>query len=305
MNALRGVSPEPPLSNALACAKYGIQYFHGYERMVEGINFYLDDSGTRRPNHDPGKRAEHGHDWFALGGVLVRDKDEADARALRQEFCHSWDIRSPLHSSEIRARNENFLWLEDLSKPERKRFYEELYQMMKAAPVIGLACVIDRPGYNHRYFEKYGRNPWSLCKTAFAVGVERAAKYARSQGSKLRVFPERCNKPEDDLLKSYYKALRETGMPFESGGAEHYAPLTAEEFRETLYDFKIKAKSSPMAQFADLYLWPMCMGGYRASTRPYARLMEDGKLIECHIPGEAWSALGTKYSCFDLVEREP
>ena len=40
--------------------------------MSDFINFYMDDSGTRHPDHDPGKRAKHGFDWFALGGVLVK-----------------------------------------------------------------------------------------------------------------------------------------------------------------------------------------------------------------------------------------
>ena len=25
------------------------------------------------PDHDPGKRAAHAYDWFALGGILVKD----------------------------------------------------------------------------------------------------------------------------------------------------------------------------------------------------------------------------------------
>jgi hypothetical protein len=61
---------------------------------------------------------------------------------------------------EVRGRNGGFLWLEEKGEAERQAFYESLYQMMKAAPVIGLACVIDRPGYNHRYLEKYGRDRW-------------------------------------------------------------------------------------------------------------------------------------------------
>jgi hypothetical protein len=41
-----------------------------------------------------------------------------------------------------------------VEKAERDRFYEELYQFMRDAPVVGLACVVDRPGYNHRYRER-------------------------------------------------------------------------------------------------------------------------------------------------------
>lgn len=55
------------------------------------------------------------------------------------------------------------------------------YCLMRDAPVIGLACVIDWPGYNKRYAEKYAENRWMLCKTAFSVVVERAAKFAISK----------------------------------------------------------------------------------------------------------------------------
>ena len=54
----------------------------------------------------------------------------------------------------------------------------DLTSMLTSIPVIGLACVIDRPGYDARYREQYGRNQWQLCKTACSIAVERAAKQA-------------------------------------------------------------------------------------------------------------------------------
>jgi hypothetical protein len=273
--------------------------------MVSVVNFYMDDSGTRHPDHDPGKRAAHGYDWFALGGILVKTEDEAKARDLHGEFCEDWDIDYAIHSSEVRGTTDGFSWLKDLSASERDEFYEDLYQLLRDVPVIGLACVIDRPGYNNRYREKYGRQRWALCKTAFNVAVERAAKYARSQKARLRVAPERCNKPEDALLKEYYENLKKEGLPFAADTSAKYRPLSAQEFQETLYEFRPKYKSSPMVQLADLFLWPICMGGYHASNRPYGRLMTDGKLIECVMPEKDWPVLATKYSCFDKVVRKP
>jgi hypothetical protein len=44
--------------------------------MPKILNFYLDDSGTRHPDHKQGKRAAHGYEWFALGGILVKEEDE-------------------------------------------------------------------------------------------------------------------------------------------------------------------------------------------------------------------------------------
>ncbi|MFW8588883.1 hypothetical protein ACOJBM_40810 [Rhizobium beringeri] len=59
-----------------------------------------------------------------------------------------------------------------------------------------------------------------------------------------------------------------------------------------------------MAQLADLYLWPICMGGYHASNRPYQRLTDDGKLIDCHIKEDERPMLGSKYSCFEKCRTE-
>ena len=65
--------------------------------MSDFINFYMDASGTRHPDHDPGKRAEHGFDWFALGGVLVKASDEPKLE-LHADFCRRWGL-TPLHSA--------------------------------------------------------------------------------------------------------------------------------------------------------------------------------------------------------------
>lgn len=268
------------------------------------LNLYLDDSGTRHPSKKPGKKAAHGFDWFALGGVLVRDEDEDEARRLHAAFIGKWGVSTPLHSSEIRSQNEGFFWLRDKDNDEQAAFYEELYCVMRDAPVTGIACVIDRPGYNARYAEKYKENRWVLCKTAFSVIVERAAKFAISQGRRLRVLPEKCNKPEDAALTAYYRELRTEGLPFDAQNSGKYAPLTKDQFAATLYDLRFKEKSSPMAQLADLYLWPVCMGGYHDENRPYRRLMSDGKLIECLLDSADHAARGTKYSCFEGVVRK-
>lgn len=268
------------------------------------LNLYLDDSGTRHPSKKPGRMPAHGCDWFALGGILVQDEDENRARNLHAAFVAKWGFTVPLHSSEIRSRNEGLLWLRGKTEDERNAFYEDLYCLMRDAPVIGIACVIDRPGYNKRYAEKYAENRWMLCKTAFSVVVERAAKFAISQGRRLRVLPEKCNKPEDTALRAYYNELKTAGLPFDGANSGKYAPLSREQFTSTLYDLRFKEKSSPMAQLADLFLWPVCMGGYHLGNRPYQRLMGDKKLIECFLPETDHAMLASKYSCFEGVVRK-
>src|SRR5262249_49569939 len=157
-----------------------------------------------------------------------------------------WGIAYPLHSYDIRAETGNFTWLRALNWTEKNKFFGGLSRMLLGLPVIGHACVIDRPGYNARYREQYGRQTWVLCKTAFSVVCERAAKHARENGCKLRVYVEEGDRTADNKIREYYRSLRTTGMPFAVSSSAKYAPLSREQLAETLYDLDFKAKTSPM-----------------------------------------------------------
>jgi hypothetical protein len=157
--------------------------------------------------------------------------------------------------------------------------------------------------HNKRYRAKYGRQTWQLCRTAFAVICERAAKKARADGCKLRVYVEAGDKTADGYIRRYYSELRTKGMPFASGNMAKYAPLSAVELADTLYDLDFKSKSSPLDQIADLYLYPMAHAGYDTSYAPYVSLHENKKLIDDHLSAEEIPHLGIKYSCFERVEQ--
>jgi len=267
--------------------------------LVAVTTFYIDDSGTRHPDHAP-HPARHNHDWFALGGILIDDEAIPDAELLIDEFRIRWPQmgEAPLHSWEIRGRHENFKWL-GVGAKTFDLFASDLESLLFALPVTGLGCVIDRPGYNARYREKYGRQRWALCKTAFAVAVERATKYAILRDRKLRIYVERTDKKEDQKMKEYYHTLRGDGHWFDPNTAGKYEPISPDDYRTTLYEFRTKAKTSKLMQIADLYLWPMCMGGYEKLNRPYSRLMGAGKFIDCGLAPEEVGTRGIKYSCFD------
>lgn len=264
------------------------------------MNFYMDDSGARHPDHKPNQISGNNRDWFSLGGILIKESDEPFARAQITDFCKSWNITIPLHSVDIRHKAKGFNWLSKINENKRDEFYSDLSKLMISLPVIGIACVIDRPGYNHRYLEKYGRERWRLCKTAFAIAVERAAKYAVRKGYRLRILPERCSKTEDNKLKGYYDSLRKNGLPFSGDTSGKYQPLTSEVLTNTLYEFKLKHKISPLAQIADLYLWPICMGGYHRENKPYQILKSAKKLVDDCLDDEDIESCGIKYSCFEL-----
>ncbi len=270
--------------------------------MVQVTSFYMDDSGTRHPDR-PGQQALHNNDWFALGGILINEEDKATAESQIEEFRARWPQLSgaPLHSAEIRASSHNFKWLGPNGSSLKNAFCSELDNLLGTLPVTGLACVIDRPGYNARYAERYGRERWSLCRTAFVIAVERAVKLAKKNDRKLRIYVEASSKADDAKLKEYYKALRETGHCFDAATAAKYDPVPAADYRATLYDFKTKMKTSRLTQIADLYLWPICMGGYDKKNRPYNHLRKAGRLIECRLSEAEAETLGTKYSCFDSI----
>lgn len=265
-------------------------------------SFYIDESGTKHPDHQI-SRAAHNHDWFAFGGILINEEDIPHAKSEIDKFIQSWPQinGAALHSYEIRGAHENFKWLLKGSEV-RQRFLEELEQLLLELPVIGLACVIDRSGYNFRYKEKYGDNRWMLCKTAFAVLTERAVKYAKSNDRKLRVFVERSSKKDDQVLKGYYETLKSTGSWFDQGTSAKYSPLTPDDYQKTLYEFRAKYKESTLMQIADLYLWPMCIGGYEPENYSFNTLKSAGKFIESRLSANEILEQGIKYSCFDLEE---
>lgn len=273
--------------------------------MKNVMCLYLDDSGTRNPDRNPGdKLGHHGHDWFALGGVIVRnDEDEADIRRAHQDLCDRWQIKAPLHSSEIRSRKDGFAWLGSLDASGYRDFMSDLTHWITTSKLVATACVIDRPGYNQRYRDKYGPERWSLCKTAFNVVVERAAKFAISHGCRLRVDVERADKKTDRLLESYYNELRNQGLPFDPANSARYEPLSAGELKTTLYEFRKSSKESIPIQLADLCLWPICMGGYDPKNVAYASLKDAGLLIDCVLSPDRLEREGIKYSCWPKTQK--
>jgi len=264
---------------------------------------YLDESGSRKPDREA-KEAARENDFFAVGGVLVNEEDAAKAEELHRSFMAKWALTSPLHSVKIRHSKDQFRWLRDASEGKKQEFYNEITELLCNSNVLCFAAVIDRPWYNARYLKEYGSHRWRLCKTAFPIVAERAARYAREQGRKLRVYHEECTKSDDAALKRYYDEMRDKGMPFGQDNSAKYRPLSAAELKDTLYDLKRKKKTSPLVQLADLVLFPMGSGGYNPNYKTYQTFRERGLLIDCHLEPEQVPYRGIKYSCFDLVHSQ-
>lgn len=260
-------------------------------------HLFIDDTGSRDPDHRQLEQRRDKMDCFGLGGILIKEEDVEGLKQAHNAFCAKHGITYPLHSQEIRGGRREFGWLK---KPENARvFFPALDEFMMALPIIGIATVIDRPGYVARYKESYEERLWLMCKTAYSILIERAAKYADSQGRVLRVFFEECGRQEDRDIVQYAKALKIDGMPFSVEGSGAYASLSAEDFRRIVMgEPKRRSKKTPMIQIADLMLYPMAKGGYEPTYKPYVDLMAAGKLIDALLPPQDRPYLGIKYSCF-------
>jgi hypothetical protein len=258
----------------------------------------MDDSGSRDPDRSR-KTDPNAVDWFGLGGVIVREEDVSLIQSRVRQFRSRWpNSEAPLHSWEIRSHKDGFSWLRGATPTKRTRFLDELTELMCSLPIVVHATVVDRPGYNRKYMQEYGPRRWKLCRTAFNVAVERAAKFARSEGARLRVYVEQSDKQTEAMLKGYFDAIRKEGLPFKAETSAKYSPFGQAELASTLLEFAVKGKDSIPMQIADLALWPVCKGRYRPDNIALIKLTESGKLLDAKCT-ETNGLFGIKYSCFD------
>ncbi len=261
------------------------------------IHLYLDDSGSRDPDRIPKLNRDDRLDYFAFGGIMINAEDSDAFLTSHRLFSEKRGINYPPHSWAIRGGRENFGWLKN---PEKAfDFHSDLAAFLMALPIIGIATVIDRLGYLASYKERYEKNTWLMCRTAFCILIERAAKYADRNGRTLRVFFERAGLTEDRDLVQYMRDLKRVGMPFDNTNSANYNSLCAADFRRIVMgEPRRRTKDTPMIQVADLLLYPMAKGGYDPTYRAYVALMNAGKLIDALLQPEERASLGIKYSCF-------
>ncbi|MBL0769568.1 DUF3800 domain-containing protein [Sphingopyxis sp. DHUNG17] len=264
------------------------------------MTFYMDETGNRQPDKNK-DRSREGRDWFALGGFLINREDEEATKWRRDEVARELGARRPFHITDMLAETKGFSWLGRLTERDRRAFWIAYQEFLCDIPVVGFACVIDRPGYGARgYIEKHGDQKWLLCRSAFDIAVERAVKYARLERRKLRIVFE-SDPPFDPIMKGYFAKLKEEGLEFDAGRSGKYQPLSAADFRETLTTVEARPKSNRLLQLADSYIYAIARGRYERKFSIWRDLCDHRKIANFAVGGDADKirAMGIKYYCFD------
>lgn len=265
------------------------------------FHLYLDDSGSRMLNRlsvDADARPQ----WFSLGGLLVREEDEATCKQAHDEFYSRWpQMTGPLHLTDMYSQSKKFAWLGLETEAERGRFWQDFHAVLSSLPVIGQACVVHRPGYRDRgYGSRQGDAKWDLCRTAFNILIERSAKIAAYESRRLRVKYEGSDKAADHALRSYWALLKNgNGLGFNAANAQKYDPFPPEKLASTLIDMERKTKSNKILQFADTFVLAVSRGRYQPTYSTFVAVRDAGLLADDAVGPDRAAAEGIKYSCFD------
>lgn len=264
--------------------------------MSKKLVFYMDDFGTRTICRGATNASSPAHELsFALGGVIVASEEVDDLSHRVKAFCERWEIPA-LHGNKIRSGKGKFGFLKE-DEGRRATFFSELDQLVLDDRLIAHACVICRPGYRDRYLGKYSdTNRWAMSKTAFDIGVERAAKLAMRDGRKLDVVYERTGEKEDRLLERYFTDLKTKGMGFCPENSKSYGPMTGEQFSDHLNVIWPDGKGNPLLQLADLVVHPVSQVTCGKQNRAYEQLVGRKMLLDFKHDDPT---VGVKYSCYD------
>ena len=233
-----------------------------------------------------------------MGGLLIPAEHVKMLENCLVSLRERHGIEVPFHSSKMRSRKDGWGWL-GIDMERATLLYHDLNKLIECMPGHATGCIVHRPGYVARYSYYPKAERWRLCKSAYAILVERAAKLAMAQGRKLAVYVEQTGVKEDKAIREYHRSLRQDGMIFNPVTSLEYKPFEANGFRLSLlenpYFFD---KNNVIGQLADLLLYPLIKGKYDPSYKPYQLLRESGRIIDQSLSEEDLN-LGVKYYCFD------
>ena len=258
---------------------------------------YMDESGNRHPDKKSDQSRE-GRDWFAFGGVLIRGEHSDTIRLLVEGFSKKWNLKHPAHITDMLSKRKGFSWLGRRKQSEVDEFWHDWTQVLCGAPVIGIGCVVDRPGYLARGYLDRHPDRWLLCRSAFDITVERAIKIARLENRKLHVVFEQ-DPAFNSKVAEYHGNLKQSGLEFNASNSRKYSPLTQVEIAETLGRIQHKPKAHPLLQVADSYIYAMARQRYDRHFGLHGHMRDSKRIADHAVPAGMEGTMGVKYYCFD------
>lgn len=201
---------------------------------------YIDESGHHRYQRSDFPKER----YLGLTGVIVR-KDVYDnevisrMESLRKPFYDDYDLRPPLHLSDIMSAKNGFSRLKDDSV--RQQFDKELLELLSAVEYEIITVVIDKNSHQDKYITPEHPYHYSL-----ACMLERYVKFLKYKNAKGDVMAEARGKKEDHKLREVYADFYNNGTSF----------ATPDDIQARLTSGKIKIKSKTYLiqglEFADL-----------------------------------------------------
>ena len=232
---------------------------------MSSLNLYFDRfPGSRHPDKKADKNRR--------GAGLVRSRWISNptgrwtsGQITSPSYCGQMAREGSVPYDGYALKQKGFFLVGALGQTKSKTDFGSDYKgMLARVPVIGIACVIDRPGYVARgYLEKYP-DKWLLCRSAFDILIERSAKFAKMKIENYEVIHE-GDVGTNEVMKSYFRNIKQNGMAFDGTRSSRYKPLPKEEFGSILTTIEYKTKESPLMQIADSYVYAMARAASRRS----------------------------------------
>ena len=101
------------------------------------------------------------------------------------------------------------------------------------------------------------------------------------------------------IFKGYFRNLKQNGLAFAADTSGKYNPLAQKDFAETLLTLEHKAKSHPLLQIADTFIYAIARQRYDRRFWIFSHLRDAKRISNFAVPQELIPELGIKYYCFD------
>jgi len=207
---------------------------------MPNYRLYIDESGHHKYNSIDSVPNR----YLGLTGIIVR-QDIYDRvvvpriESLRKPFYSDYDLRPPLHLTDIMSAKNDF---SALAEPAvRERFNRDFLSLLGDVDYKIVTVVIDKNRHQDKYVTPAHPYHYSL-----ACMLERYVKFLKQANSKGDVMVEARGKKEDQLIREVYEEFYQKGTYF----------AKSEDIQARLTSGKIKLKTKSYLihglEFADL-----------------------------------------------------